>query len=117
MKATGTSATQIGNRPVPSGVVRRGRVSRCLLGVVVFAVAAAGCSAVSSPWDGTPWTNTHSEPCREYEPITWEWVEAHPNHPCAQIVPPTSSTLPDGVQLGPACSIVNGEPLRCSSPS
>lgn len=60
---------------------------RLLLVAIVAAVPfLAGCVPTApSPWNGQPWTNTHSEPCRKFEPITTDWVRAHPNHPCAKL--------------------------------
>lgn len=82
------------------------------LALLMLVIVSAGCSTAAKPWDGKPWTNTHPEPCRRYEPITDDWVRAHPKHPCAQVVPTT--TPQTRVELGPACSVVNGEPVQCS---
>lgn len=66
--------------------------------LAVFAVAVfalSGCALQGPPkWNGEPWTNTHPEPCRKFEPITREWVKAHPGHPCARLAPSTTSTTP-----------------------
>jgi len=84
-------------------------------GVLAIGLLVTGCTITHPPsaWDGEPWTNTHAEPCRRYEPITRDWVARHPTHPCAQLQP--SSPGPEAVELGPACTQVVGEPMRCSS--
>jgi hypothetical protein len=86
--------------------------------VLVVVLLTAGCLAQPAPrWDGEPWTNTHDEPCRNYAPITWEWVARHPGHPCAQPpAVPSETGAPDDVELGPACSQTSGGPLVCTQP-
>jgi hypothetical protein len=99
----------------------RDRRIRRTVPLLALVVAAAGCAAVDdSVWDGEPWTSTHPESCRRYEPMTDDWVRAHPANPCAQlpVTPSTSTTTrADATQLGPACRIERGGPLQCSSPA
>ena len=86
------------------------RAAALIVVTLGIAVAAVGCTPRSTThWDGQPWTNSHPEPCRRYEPITWDWVAAHPDSPCAQI-----TQLPGSAELGPACSLEKGGPLVCT---
>lgn len=54
-----------------------------VVGALFASVPAAG--AASPEWDGKPWTVSHPEPCRRYEPMTLRWVRTHPHNPCARV--------------------------------